>query len=68
VVFGEFRQLTIEARRQVLADLADLLLDDVIIVEHPLGRRRDAAAFVHRAGDRAIRREQNLLVVSQARA
>ena len=46
---GELGQLAIEARRQVLADLADLFFDHVVVVEHPLGGRRDAATFVHRA-------------------
>ncbi len=34
---GELRQLPVIARRQVIADLADLFLDEMIIVQQPFG-------------------------------
>ena len=40
---SELRQLPVIARRQVVADLADLLLDEMIVVEQPFGRRGDRA-------------------------
>jgi hypothetical protein len=64
---GEFRELTIEPRRQILADLTDLFLDHVVVVEHPFGGGRDAASFVDGSGDRPIGGQQHLLVVAQAR-
>ncbi len=65
--FRELGELAVKAGRQVLADLADLLLDDVVVVQHPLGGRGDAASLVDRAGDGAVRGQQYLLVVAQAR-
>ncbi len=38
---GEFRQLAIVARREVLFDLPDLLIGDMEIVQEPLGRRHN---------------------------
>jgi hypothetical protein len=35
----ELGQLAVEARREVLADLAKLLLDDVEVIDQPLGGR-----------------------------
>jgi len=39
VAIRKFRQLPIEPRRQINANLADLLFDDVIVVEQPTRRR-----------------------------
>ena len=46
---GELGQLAVVARRQVVADLADLLFDEVVVVEQPFGGRRDGPALVDRA-------------------
>jgi hypothetical protein len=62
---GEFRQLPIEARRQIAADLADLFFDQMVIVEQPLGCGRDGGARAHRGCDRAICSEQDRLVLAQ---
>ena len=43
---GELGQLPVVARRQIVADLADLLFDDVIVVDQPFRRRRDRASFL----------------------
>ena len=64
---GELRQLAVVAGRQVVADLADLLLDEVVVVEQPLGGRRDGAPFADRVGDGAIGGEQHARVVAEAR-
>jgi len=62
---GQLRQLPIVATRQVVADLANLLLDEVIVVEQPLAGRRDCTALLDRAGDGAIGAEQDRLVLLQ---
>ena len=59
-------QLAIEARRQVLADLAHLVLDEMEVVDQPLGGRRDRPFVAHRLGDGAIGREEILAVGPQA--
>ena len=45
---GERRQLPVEAQRQIVADLAQLLVDDEEVVEQPLGGRRDPAFLARR--------------------
>ena len=40
---GELGQLAVVVRGQVVADLAELLVDDVEVVDEPLGGRRDRA-------------------------
>jgi len=47
---GQLRQLPVVAGRQIVADLADLLFDEVIVVEQPLGGRSDRTAFPDRGG------------------
>ena len=67
VAVGELGQLPIVGRRQIVLDLAYLFLDDVEIVEQPLGSRRDrtiAACFV---GERMVGCDQNPRVVVHAR-
>jgi hypothetical protein len=63
---GELRQLAVVARRQIVADLAYLLLDQVVVVEQPLGGRRNGAPFAHRARDAAIGLKQYRLVFPEA--
>jgi len=60
---GELGQLAVETGGQVVADLAELLLDDVEIVDEPLGRRRDGPLLADGAADRAIGRAQDAAVV-----
>jgi len=61
--FRELGELAVEAGREIVLDLADLLVDDVIIVDQPLGRRRDGMVLVGRLRQRAIGIEQNLAIV-----
>ena len=52
---GQLRQLPVVAGRHVVADLADLGLDDVVVVDEPFRRRRDGAARRDGLGDGAVR-------------
>ena len=60
-------QLAIEARGKIAPDLADLVLDDVEIVDQPFGRRRDRIVVAGRRDDGAIGGQQNPAVVAQPR-
>ena len=62
---GEFRQLAVIARRQVIADLANLLFDQVIVVQQPLGCRYHATAVGQFRSTGAVGRKQYLGVVVQ---
>ena len=64
---GQLGQLPIEARRKVLLDLADLLFDDVEVVEQPLGGRRDRARLAARLRDREVRSDEGPRVLAQPR-
>ena len=46
---------------------ADLLFDQVVVVEEPLGGRRDPPAALHRVGDDLVRVAQHALVGPQPR-
>jgi hypothetical protein len=63
---GELGQLPVVARRQVVADLADLRFDQAVVIEQPFGGGDDTApAFqLRRAG--AIRRKQDSGVFIEA--
>ena len=63
----ELGQLAIEARGKIAPDLADLVLDDVEIVDQPFGRRRDRIVVAGRRDDGAIGGQQNPAVVAQPR-
>ena len=62
---GELRQLPVVTGRQIGADLANLLFDQIIIVDQPFRRRRDRAPLVDRLGDIAIGMEQRRGVVGK---
>jgi hypothetical protein len=51
----------------VFSNIPDLLFDEVVIIEQPLGGGRNCAAFARGCGDHPIGREQNRLVVPQSR-
>ena len=61
----QFRQLPIVAGRQCRADLTNLALDEVVVIDQPFGRRRDGAALVDRFGDHAIGVEQDSAIVGE---
>jgi hypothetical protein len=55
-------QLAIVAARQVPPGGPDLLLDQVVVVDEPFGRRGDAPAARHRIGDQGVCLAQRHLV------
>ncbi len=64
---GELGELAVEAGGQVLADLPDLRLDEMIVVEQPFRRRHDGAAVLRFDGGRAVGGEKNGRVVVEPR-
>jgi hypothetical protein len=64
---GKLGQLAIETGREILLDLANLLLDDVKIVQQPLGARRDRAGLAARLRDQPVRMHQDPGVFAQPR-
>ena len=63
----ELGQVAVVAARQVLADVADLGSDQVVVVEQPLRRRRDELPPVHVLGHAEVRLAQDARVVVEAR-
>ena len=63
----ELGQLAVEAVRQILADLADLVVHDVEIVDQPLGRRGDRALLADRFREGAVGSEESTAVVDEPR-
>ena len=51
---SDFRQSAVVAARQIVADLAELLLDDVEIVDEPFRGRSDRAALPESLRGRAV--------------
>ena len=64
---GELGQLAVVAARQVLAHVADLRGDEVVVVEQPLRGRRDELPLVHALGHAEVRLAQDAGVVVEAR-
>jgi len=63
----QLRQLAIEAGRQIVFNLADLLRDHGIVIDEPLGCRGDWLILARGLGDGTVRLEQHPAVVSQPR-
>ena len=66
--FGELRQLPVISGRQVVADFADLVLDDVEVVDQPLCPGSDRVTFVDDGRDRVVRAEEHPAVVGEPAA
>ena len=64
---GQLGQLAIEPGREIVADLPQLLVDDVEVVDEPFGRRNDRPLLADGVGDHAIRLAQDAAVVLDAR-
>ncbi len=56
VAVGQLRELPVVVRGKVVADLAQLLVDDREVVDQPLGRRRDRPLVLDRLGQGPVRR------------
>ncbi len=63
---GQFGQLTVIAGRQAGADFANLLGDDMGVVDQPLGGRCDRALVPDRLRDVAIGGAQAHIVIAKA--
>ena len=63
---AQLGKLAVVAGRQVGADFADLLLDEMVVVEQPFRGGCDRPALVGRLGDAAVGVQQHALVVCQA--
>ena len=61
------RQLAVEAARQVALDLEARLLDEIVVVEQPLRRRRHHVAARLRGIGRAVDLEDSLAVLAHPR-
>ena len=64
---GQLGQLAIKAGRQVIADLAQLFVHHVEVIDQPFRRRRDRAFLPDGLGGQAIRLAQHASVVLDAR-
>jgi hypothetical protein len=64
---GELRELAVVLVGQVVANLAQLLVDDVEVVDEPLGSGRDRALFPDAAREDPIRVQEDPAVVGEAR-
>src|ERR1041384_1148776 len=65
--YGQFRQLAVVTTRQVLANLADLLFDDVEVIYQPLSGRRDDMLAANRFGQLLISFDQLATVFLESR-
>ena len=63
----QLRQFAIIAGRQVITYLAQLLVDDVVIVDQPLGRRCDGAFLTNGPGGCTVGLEEHSAVVEHTR-
>ena len=61
----QFRQLAVIAGRQIRMDLPNLPFDEIIVVDQPFRRRRDAVPLVDRCGQIAVGGEQDRSVIGE---
>src|SRR6185369_12954744 len=64
--FGKLGELAVEPGREILADVADDLVDDVEVVDEPFRRRHDRAFLPDHPGERAIALEQDTPAIPHA--
>src|ERR1700720_134504 len=64
---GELGQLAVEAARKVVANLANLLLDDMKVIDQPFGGGGYGALFANRGRGASIHVEQDSRVGAEAR-
>ena len=63
---GQFRQLPIIARRQIIANFANLLFDKMVVVEQPFGSMDHATAAFHLCRCRPVGCQQECGVLIEA--
>ncbi len=63
VALGDLGQQAVIALREVVANVPDLFVDDVEVVEQPLRGRRDRLSLPHRLGDVPVSSQENPRVV-----
>ncbi len=66
MAFGELGELRVVVRGQVVADLAELLVHDVEIVDKPFGGWRDPSFVLDGPGEHAVGLQQDAAVLSDA--
>ena len=66
VALGQLGELAVVVRGQVVADLSELLVDDVEVVDQPLGSRRDRTFFLDGPGQNAVRLQQDAAVIGDS--
>ena len=54
MALGDLGELAVVVRRQVVADLANLFIDDREVVDEPLGRRRDRTLLLDRPRQHSV--------------
>jgi hypothetical protein len=64
---GELRQLAVVVRREVVADFAQLLLDDVEVVDEPFRGRGDRSFVLDRLCQPAVGLQQDASVLGDPR-
>ena len=68
MTLGQLGELAVVVRRQVVANLPQLLVNDVEVVEEPLGRRGDRLLVLDRPGQDAVCLKQDAAVLGDARS
>jgi hypothetical protein len=64
---GKLGQFVVITLGQVFADFAELLFDDVKVIDQPFGGGRDRAPAAHRLGERAVGGDEQAPVLLQPR-
>jgi hypothetical protein len=67
MAIGQLGKLAVVVRGQIVADLAELLVDDVEVVDEPLSGRRDRPLVLDGTGQGAVRLQEDATVVGDAR-
>jgi len=63
---GQLRELPVVVRREVVADLTQLLVDDREVVDQPLGGRSDRALLFDRLSQHPVRLDEHTTVLGDS--
>src|SRR5665647_681551 len=66
MAFGQLGELAVVVRGQVVADLAELFVDDGKVVDEPFGGRCDRTFVLDRTGQDAVRRHEDAAILGNA--